>query len=670
MTDSTNSPQAINGESLNLTEHHIEQLKQLFPNVFTEGKIDFDALKAELGECVETESERYQFTWAGKEQAKRIASTPSLGTLRPAPDESVNWDSTENLYIEGDNLEVLKLLQKSYFGKVKMIYIDPPYNTGKDFVYKDDFKDNLANYQRLTGQKDDQGNPLTTNSESAGRYHSNWLNMMYPRLKLARNLLRDDGVIFISIDDNEVHNLRKICDEIFGEGNFLANIVWQKKYAATNDAKGFSNLHDHIIVYQKSIKFERYLLPRTIEQNKPYKHDDNDGRGLWRSDNLLVRSFSDSGVYPIVNPNTGEEFYPPEGSCWRASRDTMNVWLKENRIYFGKEGNGAPQLKRYLNEVQQGRVPNTWWTFDDVGHNDAANKELKSLFGSKAPFDTPKPSTLIKQMLKISSRNDDLVLDFFSGSATTAHAVMQLNAEDGGNRKFILVQIPEPTPENSEARKAGYATIAEIGKERIRRAGQKILAEQASTHASAHASRSHAPRGNADLPQTETTDRGSHAQHGNQTEAAQHGNQPELDIGFKVLKLDTSNIKKWQPNLDTLETDLLDAVDNILPDRTAEDLLYEVLIKYGLPLTLPIQKIDINSNGKTYQAWSVAHNSLVACFDENITLETVQAIANLSTPENPVLRVVFRDTSFTDDITKTNAIQRLKQTGIEDILSI
>lgn len=612
---------AIEGQSLNITEYNIEQLKQLFPSVFTEGKIDFSALKSELGEHIETSDERYQFTWAGKEQVKRMATTPTLGTLRPAPEESVDWDSTENLYIEGDNLEVLKLLQKSYFKQVKMIYIDPPYNTGKDFVYKDDFKDNLANYQRLTGQRDEEGNPLFTNSDTTGRYHSNWLNMMYPRLKLARNLLRDDGVIFISIDDNEVHNLRKICDEIFGEGNFLANVVWQKKYAATNDAKGFSNLHDHIIIYQKSANFERYLLPRTTEQNKPYRHNDEDGKGLWRSDNLLVRSFSESGVYPIINPNTGEEHYPPEGSCWRASQETMSIWLKENRIYFGKDGKGAPQLKRYLKEVQPGRVPNTWWAFNEVGHNDAANKELQSLFGSKAPFDTPKPSTLIKQMLRVSSKNDDFILDFFSGSATTAHSVMRLNAEDGGNRKFIMVQIPEPTPEKSEARKAGYETIAEIGKERIRRAAAKIREEHPDTQA---------------------------------------------DLGFKVLKLDTSNVKKWQPTVETLTDDLFDAVDNIEEGRTPADLLYEVLLKYGLSLTLPVEELKLGE----HTVFNVAMGSLVACFDENITLETVQAMTDLATADTPVLRVVFRDNGFKDDIVKTNAIQRLKQAGIEDVLSI
>lgn len=616
--------QSIHAESLNLTEHNIEQLKQLFPNVFTEGKIDFDALKAELGEVVETESERYQFTWAGKEQAKRIATTPSLGTLRPAPDESVNWDSTENLYIEGDNLEVLKLLQKSYFGKVKMIYIDPPYNTGKDFVYKDDFKDNLANYQRLTGQKDDQGNPLTTNSESAGRYHSNWLNMMYPRLKLARNLLKDDGVIFISIDDNEVHNLRKICDEIFGENNFVVDIVWQKR-TAPDMRTTFSGAHETILVYMKNSEaFKGFnKLPMTEEQKKRYKNPDNDPKGPWVSSDFTARGTRPNQLYGITTPS-GKVYHPPEGKCWQNIEDGFLTQLKEGRFYFGVNGDSVPRRKNYLSETE-GRIPWSWWANNEVGHSQEGKIEVNNIFGKSEIFSTPKPSKLIKRILETSTNEDDIVLDFFAGSASTADAIFQINNENSSNLKFMLVQIPEPTPENSEARKAGYATIAEIGKERIRRAACKIKEEQPDTQA---------------------------------------------DLGFKVLKLDTSNIKKWNPNLDTLETDLLDAVDNILPDRTPEDLLYEVLIKYGLPLTLPIKKIDINTNGKTYQAWSVAHNSLVACFDENITLDTVQAIANLSTPENPVLRVVFRDTSFTDDITKTNAIQRLKQTGIEDVLSI
>lgn len=647
MTDSTHDLKSIQAESLNLTEHHIEQLKQLFPNVFTEGRIDFDALKAELGEVVETESERYQFTWAGKEQAKRIATTPSLGTLRPAPDESVNWDTTENLYIEGDNLEVLKLLQKSYFGKVKMIYIDPPYNTGKDFVYKDDFKDNLANYQRLTGQKDEEGNPLTTNSESAGRYHSNWLNMMYPRLKLARNLLRDDGVIFISIDDNEVHNLRKICDEIFGEGNFVAQVTVLNNPKGRALDKYMGTCHEYLFAYSKTpLPAGAVSINKTKDEiAKDYPLSDSEGNyrelelrnthrefGKHNRPNLHYPfHVNASGEVSLQSFNNSFEVWPnwDDGfkGCWTWGKEKAE---RDLNLIVAKEVNGRWKIyrKSYANENSDIPKKQLKTIFSDKKyHTEKGQQAFNNLFDTKSKiFQSPKSIQLIDDVLNMSNlKKQEIILDFFSGSATTAHAVMQLNAEDQGNRKFILVQIPEPTPENSEARKAGYATIAEIGKERIRRAANKIKQEHPDTQA---------------------------------------------DLGFKVLKLDTSNIKKWNPNLDTLETDLLDAVDNILPDRTAEDLLYEVLIKYGLPLTLPIEKIDINTNGKIYQAWSVAHNSLVACFDENITLDTVQAIANLSTPENPVLRVVFRDISFTDDITKTNAIQRLKQAGIEDVLSI
>jgi len=612
---------AIAGESKNLTEHNIEQLKQLFPEVFAEGKIDFDALKAELGEHVETDDERYQFTWAGKAQAKRIATTPSLGTLRPAPDESVNWDSTENLYIEGDNLEVLKLLQKSYFGKVKMIYIDPPYNTGKDFVYKDDFKDNLANYKRLTNQVDGEGNPLSTNSDAAGRYHSNWLNMMYPRLKLARNLLKDDGVIFISIDDNEVHNLRKLCDEIFGEGNFISEIVWEKKYSPQNDAKYFSTNHEQVLCYAKNLTlFERNLLPASEEQLARYRNPDDDPRGAWKAGDFSVATYSALYDYEITTPS-GRIVKASNGRCWSTSKERYQELVADNRIWFGKDGSNVPALKQFLSETNQGRVPISIWYHKEVGHTQSATQEVKSLFAEKKLFDYPKPIELVKRSVFIGTGSGDIILDFFSGSATTAHAVMQLNAEDGGNRKFIMVQIPEPTPEKSEARKNNYETIAEIGKERIRRAAQKIKEEH---------------------PDTTT------------------------DLGFKVLKLDTSNIKKWQPDLDNLEQDLLAAADNIMPERSSEDLLYEVLLKYGLPFTLPVEELILGSQ----QVFNVAFGSLVACFDENITLETVQAIVGLSSEEQPVLRVVFRDNGFKDDTVKTNAIQRLKQAGIEDVLSI
>jgi adenine-specific DNA-methyltransferase len=610
----------LDGQSMNLNEHNIEQIKKLFPNVFSEGKIDFDALKSELGEHIEAENERYHFTWNGKEQAKRMATTPTLGTLRPAPEESVNWDNTENLYIEGDNLEVLKLLQKSYFGKVKMIYIDPPYNTGKDFVYKDDFKDNLANYQRLTGQKDDEGNPLTTNADSSGRYHSNWLNMMYPRLKLARNLLRDDGVIFISIDDHEVHNLRKICDEIFGEANFISNFVWKRKKEVSNDSKNVSIQAEYFLAYSKTSSTlltleelsKEYVATSYKEPNEEFS------LGKWRPVPITVsKGLSGGGYeYEIQAPNGKKH-----NKLWAYPQNSFMNLESKNLVYWGSDGNAIPQRVMYAHESKGQPCTNLW---DNTATNKEGKKLILELFGNNY-FDTPKPVNLLIRLLKLSTQSADITLDFFSGSATTSHAVMQLNAEDNGNRNFIMVQIPEPTPKNSEAQKAGYETIAEIGKERIRRAAKKVKEEHPDTQA---------------------------------------------DLGFKVFKLDTSNIKKWQPNLDDLETDLLSAVDNILPDRTSQDLLFEVLIKYGLPLTLPIKQLNIQNNGQTYQAWNVANNALIACFDKNLTLDTVQAIAELSTPENPVLRVIFRDASFIDDITKTNAIQRLKQAGIDDVLSI
>jgi adenine-specific DNA-methyltransferase len=647
-TTQSNDIQALNGESMDLTGHNLEQLKALFPNVFSEGKIDFNALKAELGESIDESNERYQFTWAGKEQAKRIATTPTLGTLRPAPAESVNWDNTENLYIEGDNLEVLKLLQKSYFGKVKMIYIDPPYNTGKDFVYKDYFKDNLANYQRLTGQKDEEGNPLTTNTDSSGRYHSNWLNMMYPRLKLARNLLKDDGVIFISIDDNESHNLKKICDEIFGEGNFVAQLAVQLNPRGRNLDKFIAKTHESVFIYAKNINVDSTMLGIEKEGSMLEEYNRNDERGRYRLIGLRNRNQAFNPqtrpklYYPVyVNPKKGnvslkqnseytDEVFPdtPDGikTCWTWGKEKF---VNENNLLTAEQTNDEWRIYRkdYLHD-ESGKSATTLlkslWTEKEI-NNDNGRKEVKDLFDGKSIMDFPKSMSLIEKTLKTGSASNSIVLDFFSGSATTAHAIMQLNAEDNGNRKFIMVQVPEPTNAKSEARKAGYETIAEIGKERIRRAAKKIQKKHTDTQA---------------------------------------------DLGFKVFKLDTSNIKKWQPNQDDLETDLLSAVDNILPDRTSQDLLFEVLIKYGLPLTLPVEQINIHNNGQTYQAWNVANNALIACFDENLTLEAVQAIAALSTPENPVLRVVFRDTSFQNDITKTNAIQRLKQAGIEDVLSI
>ena len=604
---------------------NIEKLAALFPHCVTESadgkKIDFDLLQQELcNDIVDGNRERYRLEWPGKREAIVTANMPTTKTLRPVREDSVDFDNTENLYIEGDNLEVLKLLQESYFGKIKMIYIDPPYNTGNDFVYKDNFTTDRETELFESGQIDEYNRRMVANPETSGRYHSDWLTMMYPRLKLARNLLTDDGVIFISIDDNEVHNLRKICDEVFGEVNFVANVVWQKKYAATNDSKGFSATHDHIIIYQRSDEFNRNLLPRTVEQNVPYKNDDNDGKGLWRADNILVKSFSSNCVYPIVNPNTGVEFLPPEGSCWRANQDTMLKWLSENRIYFGKDGKGAPQLKRYLNEVQQGRVPITWWTFQEVGHNDAANKELTALFGAKTPFDTPKPSTLVRQILLIASKTDSIILDFFSGSATTAHAVMQLNAEDGGKRKYIMVQLPEQTDEKSEAYKAGYQNICEIGKERIRRAANKVKEEKRS----------------------KTEKEGLFA-----------NVEDTQDYGFRVYRLADSNMQDVYYRPQDYKQESMDMfADNIKPDRTADDLLTQVMLDWGLPLSYKIDQASIN--GK--QVFRVAQDSLLACFDKGID----EAFAKEIAKEKP-LRVVFRDSGFASDTAKINVQQLLKQ---------
>ena len=657
----THTENKLDMSSPDFVNANFEKLAALFPNCVTEcaeGKaIDFDLLKQELNHAVvEGNKERYRMEWPGKREAIVAANLPTTKTLRPILEDSVNFDTTENIYIEGDNLEVMKLLQESYLGKVKMIYIDPPYNTGNDFVYKDNFTKDSEEYKEESGQKDEYNQRLVTNPETAGRYHSDWLTMMYPRLKLARNLLKDDGVIFISIDDHEVHNLRKVCDEIFGEGNFMANIVWQKKYAATNDAKGFSNLHDHIIVYKKSSLFERYLLPRTEEQNKPYKNDDNNGKGLWRSDNLLVRSFSKSGVYPIVNPKTGKEYYPPEGSSWRASRETMDLWLKENRIYFGKDGIGAPQLKRYLNEVQQGKVPNTWWTFEEVGHNDAANKELQALFSSKAPFDTPKPSSLIKQMLMLSTKQDDLILDFYSGSATTAHAVMQLNAEDNNKRRFIMVQLQEATDEKSEAYRVGYKNICEIGKERVRLAGKAIINNLSTELSKKRMELEKMNQGQ--LVMDNAPDLVALIERTNSLQFT----IDNLDIGFRVYRLSESNMQDvyYKPQ-DYQQTNLDLFADNVKPDRTADDLLAQVMLDWGLPLSLRIEQITIN--GK--QVFKVAENSLYACFDKSIDEDFAKAIAN----EKP-LRIVFRDNGFKDDTAKTNVKQLLKQLSPETEMKV
>lgn len=624
----------LDGKTPDLAAENIEQLRQIFPDVFEEGKIDFDRLKQVLGEYVDDEKERYNFTWNGKGKALRLAQTPTTGTLRPCEVESKNWDDTQNLYIEGDNLEVLKLLQKSYHGKIKMIYIDPPYNTGGDFVYPDDFSDSIENYKRITGQVDDEGKRLGTNSEFNGRYHTDWLNMMYPRLRLARNLLTEDGAIFISIDDVEQSNLKRICDEIFGETNFIANIIWQKVFAPKNSAQYFSVDHDYILCYAKQANIWRpHLLPRSDEANSRYKNPDNDLRGPWASDNLTARNYYGAGTYPITCPSGRVIPGPPTGEYWRVSEEKFLQLNQDNRIWWGDDGNNMPRLKRFLSEVQQGAVPQTIWFFKDVGHTQEAKKELLTYVTfshSDNVFDTPKPTRLINRMLRIASDKESIVLDFFSGSSTTAQAVMALNSEDGGTRKFIMVQLPELCSNDDDKVKADHLNICEIGKERIRRAGEKIKAE--------------IEEQNAQL---------------------KIGEEPRKvpDIGFKAFKLDSSNLKQWQPDYDDLETTLFDSISNYVDGRSELDVVYEIMLKMGMELTWPLETHTIG--GKN--VYEIGMGALMICLDDHITTEVAEGMAALYKELAPeTWRVVFKDNGFADDSTKVNIKEILKTAGLEE----
>ena len=579
------------------------------------------------GQKLEDSKERYSLTWNGKARARQIAQEVSTGTLRPAKEESKNWDNTENIYIEGDNLEVLKLLQKSYHGKMKMIYIDPPYNTGKDFVYKDNFRANIENYKKVTGQVSEEGTKLTTNTDTDGRYHSNWLNMMYPRLKLARNLLTDDGVIFISIDDNEQANLKKLCDEIFGEENFVAQIVWERAYAPVNLKKHFSESHDYIVCYSKNINLSiNNGLKRSEEADNRYLNPDNDPRGVWQSDNFSVGPAVESNIYKIVSPS-GRENYPPNGRSWRVSEEKFKEMLLDNRVWFGEDGNGVPRQKRFLSEVKNSITPMTIWKYTEVGHSQDATKKLKELFDEVHVFDYSKTVELIKRCIELYTIQGDIILDFFSGSATTAHSVMQLNAEDGGTRKYIMIQLPELCDEDSEAYKAGYKNICEIGKERIRRAGEKIKSDES-------------------LPLE---------------------NREKLDVGFKVFKLDSSNIKEWDTDTGNLQQSLLDSIENIKRDRNTLDVLYEILLKYGLDLNIPIEE---NKN-----FYSIGGGSLLVSLNKKINNEVINSICEEYKKLQEIDKefkttVILRDNSFKDDEVKTNAIKKLEQVGISEIRSI
>lgn len=601
-------------------QDNISRIAELFPECITEvsdkmggvkRSVDFDKLRQLLSsEIVEGNEERYQFTWPDKRKAILAANAPINATLRPCREESVDFDTTQNLYIEGDNLDVLKCLKETYLHKVKMIYIDPPYNTGNDFVYEDDFAESASEYLANSGQFDEQGNRLVTNTESNGRFHTDWLNMIYPRLRVARDLLTEDGVIFISIDENENYNLRKICDEIFGSSNFIAEIVWERAYAPINMVKHFSKSHDYILCYAKDInKPVCNGLPRPESTNAKYSNPDNDPRGLWRTDNLSVGPVVPSKVYEIITPS-GRVCMPPKGRCWLYTKERYEEMVADNRIWFGENGDNVPAPKRFLSEVKQGLTPMTIWKYTDVGHTQDSMRELRDLFDGEKVFDYSKPVKLMKQIVRLytNSNDNDIILDFFSGSASTAHAVLELNAEDKGNRRFIMVQLQEETPLGSEARKNGYMTIPEIGRDRIIRAASKILKE--------------------------------HPEFINQ------------DTGFRVLKLDSSNMKDvfYSPK-ETEQQDLFALVDNVKDDRTSGDLLFQVMLELGATLDSKIEESMVD--GKTI--YNVGDGYLVACFDQEVSEDVVKAIAKMQP-----MYAVLRDTSMADDATTTNFEQIFK----------
>lgn len=574
--------------------------------------VNFDVLRQLLGDnAVEDAPEAYEFNWVGKQAARAEVLQPTKKTLRPVKEDSVDWDNTQNLYIEGDNLEVLKLLQKSYLGKVKMIYIDPPYNTGNDFVYHDDFAMSADEYAEASGSVDELGNKYIKNMDSNGRFHSDWCSMIYSRLMVARSLLTEDGVIFISIDDNENYNLRKICDEIFGSSNFIAEIVWERAYAPINMVKHFSKSHDYILCYAKDInKPVCNGLPRPESTNAKYSNPDNDPRGLWRTDNLSVGPVVPSKVYEIITPS-GRVCLPPKGRCWLYTKERYEEMVADNRIWFGENGDNVPAPKRFLSEVKQGLTPMTIWKYTDVGHTQDSMRELRDLFDGEKVFDYSKPVKLMKQIVRLytNSNENDIILDFFSGSASTAHAVLELNAEDNGNRHFMMVQLQEETPLDSEARKNGYMTIPEIGRDRIIRAASKILKE--------------------------------HPEFINQ------------DKGFRVFRLDEGNYEDVNRSPKEFKQDQLDLfLNNIKTDRNDLDLLFGCMLDWGVQLSLPMTQEVVD--GKTI--YTVNDGDLVACFAENVSEDVVKAMA-----EKMPLRVIFRDSCFAQDADKINIYETFKQ---------
>lgn len=628
--------------SSDFVRENLLRLQALFPELLTEGpagpSVNVDVLKALVGDQTVTDAdEKYGLNWHGKRQARQLALTPSTGTLRPCPEDSLDWDATQNLMIEGDNLEVLKLLQKSYAGKVKLIYIDPPYNTGKDFVYPDNFQDNIQNYLALTGQVEG-GRKISSNTEASGRFHTDWLNMMYPRLKLARNLLRDDGLIFVSIDAGELPNLRNLCNEIFGEENFVAVIVWEKRFTRSNNAKMFATLTENLICYRKSDRVESLKEPRNEKADSIYSNPDDDPRGVWTSVsyvNPATKSQRPNLVYPILNPITGEQVIHPT-NAWKYEASVHREHVRDNRLYWGRDGNNTyPRLKKFLTEMEGGMVPVDFWGRESSGTTDEASKQLEDLLGAKV-FDFPKPKTLIQRALRMATLEDDVILDFFAGSGTTGHAVMAQNAADGGTRRYILVQLPEPLDTTNKGQKTAAdfcdelgkpRTIAELTKERLRRASRKLRDENPLFQG---------------------------------------------DLGFRVFKLDSSNIRAWEPNRENLDQTLLDHEQHLKADRTEGDVLYEVLLKLGLDLCVPIEQRTLA--GKTVH--SVGGGVLLACLADRIDRTEVEELGRGLAAWRKELSpagdttCLFRDDAFVDDVAKTNLAALLQQHGIARVRSL
>jgi adenine-specific DNA-methyltransferase len=654
------SPEKLPLASMDVAADKQRLLRQLFPEVFTETAdekgadrlaLDFEKLKAVLGEhgaLVEPGQERYGLEWPGKRDALRAVQAPSYGTLIPAPEESVDWENTQNVFIEGDNLEVLKLLQKSYYGKVKMIYIDPPYNTGNDFVYPDNYAESLDTYLRYTGQIDDQGFKTTTNSKDSGRFHSNWLRMMYPRLYVAKNLLREDGVIFISIDDNEVANLRQLCDLVFGEDNFVEQIIWKKRNTPPND-KIIGAQHDYILAYGKSEEVRLNLRERSEKQLGRYENPDDHPKGPWApgdiSANVKGGRYVESLYYPIINPNTGEEHYPPAKGNWRFSRERVERMIAANEIYFGPDGKGRPKVKRFLSEIKDGITWTTLWDF--VPMNTISSLEMNEIFGESTMFENPKPTGLIEELLRLGSDPDSLVLDFFAGSATTMHAAMKLNSQDGGMRSVLSVQLPERCPPDREASKAGFNTIADIAKERIRRAGSKIRAEWEEKNTAREAAVSQAEEKQAgDLFSATSGDSSS-------------SHPPSLppDTGFRVFKLAPSNFRRWDGEAaavskEALAQQLEASLDHIATGATEESILFEILLKAGYELTCPMEKLELAGRS----VYAIDGLSLFICVEDRIDTALIDAVAE----KHPVQFICLDRALQGNDSLKVNTLETFR----------